>query len=486
MKHEQSLERNNMKAARRTDIEKRLFQQGWIKEDMDFTMRYEWGKQWVALVEQPQPLTERVWTNLYPKLCPLLESNRQERLKKERITRQEARKSCLNWFLSDIKRNTPPLLEVKFRPDLDRYSSDYSFNDIFPDVEDVLEWHLFRSMDDNDLDIATFRQRLQKKKDEILDLLVQWKEMIRGRMVDLLRTESRAYDQILQPPDSTTSNPFTELSDDFKLLLRADSLFYLTGPYDGVKVPFTYREAVEAGRSLYCHDRDGLWCGGIRDPLDVDRFRRYSKAQKIARVLLQSIGQPNASFLELNHGQQRYICARCHDTKPRSWGEIIQHYMEQKQAYLRIQDSASKLVKKGITYNDVHDPEFDKDQPMIKVLELRITDENVVPIRKCNLCTKKPIALGIITSEKKIQRHLAEVHEIDKPELGVHYDVSGRLTFGLEPGFGYDFRDVDDNEPDWEIASGDESDDEFGDGSDDVSGDEEGWIVTTTRGASSE
>ncbi|CAE6343341.1 unnamed protein product [Rhizoctonia solani] len=441
-------ERDDLKATRRAEVDQR--RHGFYN--------YQWKKQWLALVEQPKQLTERVWTNLYPKLHDILESNRQARLTKERAERQRARKTCLKRFLFEIECNNPPLLKFEFQKSTGSQQN-YRFRDIFPDVEDVLEWPLIQTMNDNDLSVTAFRQQLTEHKDDISNLLTQWREKIRAHMVTLLRTENRTYNPILEPPESSTSDPFIDLSDDFKLLLRADTLFYLARTFNGIRFPFVYHETVEAGHDTYCCDRQGLWVGGKKDPLDMDRFRRYSNAQKVARVLLRSIGKPNASFLELE--TEDYICGRCHDTKPRSWGEMVQHYVEQKRTYMRIQESAPKLAKKGITYNDVHDPEFDEDQPLIRILEPRISDKKVVPLRECNLCIKKPIALELVASENKLLRHLLEVHDIAEPELGVDYDISDRSTFGLEAGFGYDFRDADDNESDSESGDEEESDSDY-------------------------
>ncbi|CAE6480310.1 unnamed protein product, partial [Rhizoctonia solani] len=286
---EQNDERNDLKAARRSDVETRLRRQGWVEEDICFEghYSYKWRKEWLSLVENPKQLTERMWTNLYPKLHVLLAANREARLEKEREERQKARNKCLQRFLSDMKDNISPVFELNFCPARFLYSSSYTHDDIFPDAVDVLEWPFIQAINDEDLSAKDLGKRLQENKNKITALLAQWQHTVRSYMVGLLRTESRSSPPIVQPPESSTSDPFIDLSDDFKLLLRADSLFYLTGPHDGVKVPFSYHEAFEAGHSMYCHDRVGLWVGGLQCPVDLDRFRRYSRAQNVARVILK-------------------------------------------------------------------------------------------------------------------------------------------------------------------------------------------------------
>ncbi|KAG8786083.1 hypothetical protein FRC12_016942 [Ceratobasidium sp. 428] len=90
MEDDRANEIQQLKEERRLNIEKRLFDAGWTSEDMDFPDGI--CSQWNKLVLRPQPLTDRstlvyffrmprlislqVWSNLYPKLVPLLEANR--------------------------------------------------------------------------------------------------------------------------------------------------------------------------------------------------------------------------------------------------------------------------------------------------------------------------------------------------------------------------------------------------------------------------
>ncbi|KAG8794942.1 hypothetical protein FRC12_019732 [Ceratobasidium sp. 428] len=74
MKGDRASEIQQLKDERKLDIEERLYDAGWTSEDMDFPT--ETRSQWNKLVLRPQPLTDRMWSNLYPKLVLLLEANR--------------------------------------------------------------------------------------------------------------------------------------------------------------------------------------------------------------------------------------------------------------------------------------------------------------------------------------------------------------------------------------------------------------------------
>ncbi|KAG8791713.1 hypothetical protein FRC12_008314 [Ceratobasidium sp. 428] len=74
MKGDRASEIQQLKDERKLDIEERLYDAGWTSGDMDFPT--ETRSQWNKLVLRPQPLTDRIWSNLYPKLVMLLGANR--------------------------------------------------------------------------------------------------------------------------------------------------------------------------------------------------------------------------------------------------------------------------------------------------------------------------------------------------------------------------------------------------------------------------
>ncbi|KAG8689842.1 hypothetical protein FRC09_012239 [Ceratobasidium sp. 395] len=74
MEEDRANEIKELKEERRLSIEERLYEDGWSSEDLNFPA--ETRSQWNQLVLRPQPLTDRIWSNLRPKLVPLLEANR--------------------------------------------------------------------------------------------------------------------------------------------------------------------------------------------------------------------------------------------------------------------------------------------------------------------------------------------------------------------------------------------------------------------------
>ncbi|KAG8694987.1 hypothetical protein FRC09_009467, partial [Ceratobasidium sp. 395] len=74
MEEDRANEIQELKEERKLSIEERLYEDGWTSEDLDFPA--ETRPQWNQLVLWPHPLTDRIWSNLQPKLVPLLEANR--------------------------------------------------------------------------------------------------------------------------------------------------------------------------------------------------------------------------------------------------------------------------------------------------------------------------------------------------------------------------------------------------------------------------
>ncbi|KDN42432.1 hypothetical protein RSAG8_06749, partial [Rhizoctonia solani AG-8 WAC10335] len=130
---------------------------------------------------------------------------------------------------------------------------------------------------------------------------------------------------------------------------------------------------------------------------------------------LADLGKHNASFLEVN--QFLYACERCHDKVPRDWTSIIEHYLQKKQIHAKVGKYASDLAREGITYNNVHDPTFYSDQPMIKPVRPKSSSGVKVAVHKCSLCVKKPISLNVTLSTPKLCKHLLDVHDVSQPKL---------------------------------------------------------------------
>ncbi|CAE6452523.1 unnamed protein product, partial [Rhizoctonia solani] len=461
-------EKQEIVKTRRAQIEEKLLELGWTARDIKFRGDAEGVQQWHELVEmpkQPKPLTDRIWKNLYKKLEPLLEVNRQEHIERARLKRKAARRADLEDFLVKLQRKEPPLLKVKPRPGqstydacLSRYERPIESRDVFPFATDALAWPFVEEMNDQDLEVKDFRAGLEQHIQEINAQVVEWQAETRNYLLDLLQAEDIERSELLRPPKNTDPGAFARLSDDQKLLLRADSLFYLSfyGRSDKPREALPYDKALRH-LDLSCHGHSlNPWESDDDDEVelpDLGLIRRHTQAQAMARILLADLGKPDASFIEIN--QLHYTCERCHNREPMEWTRIINHYLEEQSIYDRLDEDA--LARDGVVYGSVHSRVFHFGSPMIKPSRPKGSAFKV-PTRRCCLCAKESISLKVIISETKIHRHLLDVHAINDPEPGTHYDVPTsskpwehpEFEFECEAGAG-EVEEVEaDNEPEKE------------------------------------
>ncbi|CAE6496594.1 unnamed protein product [Rhizoctonia solani] len=483
IENDREQELREMKHGRRREIENRLVKLGWEKKDMQFTFHSPSRKEWYYLVEQAKPLTERIWTNLQPKLIPILEANREARLQKEISERQSSRRVRLVNLMTEIKKSQPPILDISVRAPTNQRSPPSSsgsgngsqkagssggvaeaqssghahatpasssatgvaeliqttFRGIFPDIVDALEWLVVKTLHETDSSVNQMEQNFVECRSEIDTAIADWKVATHSRLAEMLRRdedieESLTPRLIVQKDDS---DPFANLSDDLKLLLRADSLFTTPPPRIGAKTAiYSYDTAVtQFGYKLTF--RDGMMSRAYKPPLDFSRIHVCSEARHIARTLLVDMGLEGASVAELKGVGRGYACARCPDSGLKNWEELVAHFVEAKEVFARVQEHPDQLEALKITYRDMHDPEEFPDRPLVK----HTSEPNVNSFRGCMICPNDPIMHVVRGSEAKIIEHLEDVHDITEPKIGTHYSNSGHpYPFGgFDPVFDFSF-----------------------------------------------
>ncbi|CAE6422110.1 unnamed protein product [Rhizoctonia solani] len=474
IENDREQELREIKTARRRDIEDRLVTMGWDKKDMQFTYNFPARREWYALVERSRPLTERIWTNLQPKLIPILEANREARLQKEKSERQSGRRLRLVHLLNDIKKNQAPVLDIAVRAPTNSHASSSNpgalgndsqeagpsgatasddvppetpstispassvsgiidvvslppshviLRDIFPDIVDALEWPMVKALYETDAIVDAMEESFVEHRSEIDAAIVDWKTATHARMADMLRKDQDTKGQVLTPHlivRKDNSDPFANLSDDLKLLLRADSLFTGTAPPRGSrKIMHTY-EVAAAQFGYRLAFKDGMMSKPYKPPLDMSRIRVCDEARPIARVLLSHMGLENACVAELKSAGRGYACGRCHDLRLKNWEELVSHFVEAKEVFTRVQEHADQLEALKVTYRDVHDPAMFPDRPLVKYTAI----QNGNLVRACTICSRDPINHPVKGPEVKIIEHLKDVHNITEPKLGTHYSNS--------------------------------------------------------------
>ncbi|CCO34329.1 hypothetical protein BN14_08426 [Rhizoctonia solani AG-1 IB] len=385
---------------------------------MDFGWWSDNQRAWHDLVSQVKPLTDRIWTNIQPKLIPLLETNRQQRLEVEREKRQSERRRALSKLFLEMKEQSFPALRFNAHNPVARLSSSMPtirviHQEPFPDFSHALNWPLIKDLYETDVSATEMEAKFSQHRDEVLALVTEWKGQIQSQLVSLLRTALDDKDETLRPTISISNeepNPLANVSDDTKLLLRADSLFHNPTPPMVVKQPLTYGSILSwkdlmGSRSLYGSSI-------AQTPPNFDNIQWYAEAHEVAREILADLGKPDASYLEMKSVGSVFVCGRCHEISSRTWEAMVQHYVEHKRIYAELQKDGSPLSEHEITYRNVHDPQLFTDRPMITDFATKtLENESSLGVGRSQLC---------------------KLHEITEPKVDEHYTVRSWGAISLD------------------------------------------------------
>ncbi|KDN34642.1 hypothetical protein RSAG8_12267, partial [Rhizoctonia solani AG-8 WAC10335] len=420
------------RVARQDEIQLRLEELGWSAEDMDFGYVGCFNQhEWLKLVSQPKPLTDRGWTTLKPKLIALLEANRNRRSQLARQKRQNERRGRLSELFRAIKKQGGFTVEITAQHPAVSLSGSTpvtaSYEPPFPEVNYVLDFPVVLDLYETDRTTAEMEEKFEQHRAEIEEYISEWKARIQAHCSTLARQGPKVTKKILQSTLTASNNksdPFANLSDDLKRLLRADSLFSTTAQFN-LGRPATYGSVLRFEGLIGTHT--SLWAAMAKTPPNLDGISWDAEANKAARELLASLRIPNASYLEMTD-KSIYACGRCHDTKNRTWEETVYHYVLEKQQYARIQQD-SGLSKAGIIYNNVHDPKLRTKLPLVKYSRTQVPEE--LDQYECKVCAESPALEEVITSEEKLMQHLSAVHGITNPIIDEHY--TPQITEESEP-----------------------------------------------------
>ncbi|KDN42434.1 hypothetical protein RSAG8_06751, partial [Rhizoctonia solani AG-8 WAC10335] len=430
------------KTAYRSEVEQRLAKLGWTEQRMNFPAWSSLKSEWLALLE-PKELKDlngdKVWENIKQSVNSL-----RNRLQIEREKQKELRFDRLSRLLSALKKGNPLLVAFKLErlgklpcteypcppPDYTELKN-VSHEVAFPAIADVHQWPVIKSLLDADTTADELEQGFNARREEIDAMVIEWRDKLHARLLGFL---PKLEGEIIRPTlVADDSDPFQGLSDDMKRLLRADSLFSVYDWNDGPHIlnsprhlPYTYKDILR----MSARDVHGFSDLVKQVQLPVDRIGPYPASQEVARELMQSIGRPNASYLELgcevegrsdfdeeSSYEGEWICGRCIDTESKTWQEIVEHYVVER---LKYRASRAEVAKRKITYHDLHGSRPSSNRPMIRFYSAQEarevwsnkTDER--DAQQCQICSKWPIDHDVQGPKKLMFKHLLEVWAWDQ------------------------------------------------------------------------
>ncbi|CAE6436703.1 unnamed protein product [Rhizoctonia solani] len=425
MEMDRQSEQADTSKARWKEIQRRLREMGWEPKDMDFTNAWSTKtRQWRTIVVQPKPITDRVWAHLIPKLVPLLEINRNERLRVESRARKRTRGDHLKGLMDSLKRMDYSAfkLEANLRLPLpgDAYATTtVTYQAPFPTFLQALTWPVLNSLYETDVSITDMNESFEQQREGIKTQITEWQSYIQGYFMGLLDAQGEG----LQP---ATGVDHPNLSDDLKCLLRADVLFRSLSSNHERNTPLNYDSLWTFGTLLSSSACQSSGSSSSSWLPHLDHLVLYPEAQVVARVLLADMGIPDASCLEMQGYQTNFVCGRCHDANFWSWAGLVQHYVQANELYNNMQKTSPET-----TYKHVHDPLY-TDRPMV-IHDSPSVKSGAGPIRWriCMLCEALPVKNQVGADKARIIQHVVDVHDIAEPVMGKHYRRDPTVRSGL-------------------------------------------------------
>ncbi|KAG9097879.1 hypothetical protein FRC07_010718, partial [Ceratobasidium sp. 392] len=349
-------ELGHVKQQRRRTIYERLKALGWTNEDLSLCSD---DKPWRAIVEASKPLTDRIWTNILPKLTQLREDNRERHIVQAAEARRSRRRKHIDKFLKEMQRTEHPLepiLEALGVHDPPSPESDnpldpfgglgnrkFEFGNTFPNTSYALTWDCLADLCERELTVEEVEAELQERETQIAQTIMEWRTSLEQRLAEIFEGGDHREgneDVVLTVGGSTELTD--HLSRDLRLLLRADTVFTkphppesgLSGWHRHWDPSYYYPNLISSvqedfgGLASFFNPQPNL-----DQDFDVSEYGRHNEIEKLIKRLLRDLGMPDATRIELCALKSRFVCGRCAEKYPRSWDDLIEHYLSEKKAW---------------------------------------------------------------------------------------------------------------------------------------------------------
>ncbi|KAG8698374.1 hypothetical protein FRC09_007263 [Ceratobasidium sp. 395] len=466
----------------------RLHDEGW--DEADWIFPNDVVGEWLALIGDPEDVTDDVWKTLYAKLIPYLEENRKQRTAQTKIDNRRRRERRMRWLLVDIKKRNV-LLKVH-KTTMAKYADrsdedpvhdeglvddDLSWEDEdssdnipwddseederigvgeyspksryvvarrpFPPLVDALEMPVIAKMLKKDGDADALERGFDSNTTKIKRAILSWSDAVEKDLVKILKLGDTKINSGQTPTSSPSLNLrckaapryLQSLSSNARLLLRADSVFRFKND-DPCPPPLYYPEMF----SIFQDRPEGYFEKQFFSerpkrgyPWKMSNVAYYAEGVTAAKALLEELGRRDAAQFELQALGERFTCGACLDQWPRTWNEIVHHYA-QAGVHARIAEEHDHPAKQSTVYNSIHfgapsGGRKGKNKPLVILLSPEET-ETTSKAQDRSVLAKCNLCdqLGIKfhAPQNTISKHVSAVHGIKTPKAD-HYTRTRRL-----------------------------------------------------------
>ncbi|CUA77957.1 Protein VP3 [Rhizoctonia solani] len=449
-----STELQDLKAERQEQIHKRLKALGWNEKYFDFSKGSNSArKQWHNLVEVPKLFTERIWTNMLPKLRQLLEENRPQLDEYERQQRQDERCHKVETMLRNYKKATDPyrfivhaLQSSSVMGNVISIKQSLDFWAPFPGNLTLNSWDFIFNMYKEENTLKKVQELFEKQRNILEQKLSEWRIRVEDQLVEQY-TLSLAHDDNVRLNTALTIKGSTDhtkdLSDHARFLLRADTVFMAS---DLVTSDTEFdREHGPVARSIYYLDISMLYNSPYLyetkysyDPNEevekLNVYVRHAVKEAISRALLEQLDMHNVAYIELKQMGDVFVCGRCSHSKAMGWRDIVDHYHMKRRDWLGDRFVHNNFTTRHpVIFRNIHDLAPDtSSRPLVRISIS--TNAHPGSVAYCLIC-REIERYERFESLEEMKEHLVEVHDAKEPVENLHF-IAELDPFGVMRGSG--------------------------------------------------
>ncbi|KAG9077113.1 hypothetical protein FS749_011032, partial [Ceratobasidium sp. UAMH 11750] len=386
--------------------------------------------------------------------------NREKQAAFDKKANRVSREYCVDRYLRGVHRTEHPLepivetlrADLPPRPDSDEYSlytfggpsalREFKLKDLLPNTKFALQWDCLADLSEREITTEDVEADLKARREQIERKVLEWRADVERKLVDNFESGVKVANEDVVLTVKGSTELTENIARDLRVLLRADTVFKFDPSQshtseswhrlDRENSPYYYPNMVTMLYEDFYESTDSSADSLVGRDIDLAGFQRNTEVEKIVKLLLKDLGMSDATRVELRVMQSRFVCGRCIDQAPKTWDDIVTHYIKAPEIWEENKDSQGiYLVRHPVVYRDVHEFESTiNHKPLIRL----VTKEEAHSMRmlssinpptwpNCLLC--RGTGRGCCRSAPEdMMIHLQDVHSVASPVEGVHYGVA--------------------------------------------------------------
>ncbi|CAE6518070.1 unnamed protein product [Rhizoctonia solani] len=447
-------ELKDIKSERREQIHERLRALGW--EDKYFYFyRDDEEKQWNSLVGAPKPLTDRVWTNMLPKLIQLLEENRPRIDEFDRQQRLFKRTFTVRDLLEQLKRERhayQPIVDALKLERLPIQIGDFTLErdplllNPFPDDHVLDSWGLVTDLYQEENTIEQVEKLFDERREAICRKLMEWRTRAEEQLVEQYKSSFAESTSLVMDNEVTltvqgSTDATKNLPNHTRFLLRADTVFMPKVTESSSQVdqghgpiatcihfpnmPCLINDGPLRSNSVFAHDDQDT------EKKSLDCYVRHAGKESIVKALLKELDMPDVVHVELQDMGKVFVCGRCDYGKVMGWDALVDHYHLTRRDWLGNYFIRNTYrTRHPVIFNNLHDLGHDiNPKPLVRIAsnEGNNTLSSQNSTKQCIICHGVDLHRPFKLASQMIE-HMREIHGTTEPVKDLHYvDVTRQL-----------------------------------------------------------